>query len=243
MELTSQHIIGELVAQDYRCASVFQSYGIDYCCKGNRTLSEVCEARHIDPEVLMEAIRQVTVSQEDTGHDYNAWPLDLLADYIEEKHHRYAELKIREIPPLLDKLVKVHGAQHPELGKVKTLFNLSAGEMVTHMKKEELVLFPFIRKMVKLSQAKRSLSIPYFGTVRNPIAVRQQEHEAEGDFFREITALTDQYTPPYDACTTYLSTLSMLKDFEKDLHLHIHLENNILFPKAVEMEKKLLCIH
>ncbi|MFN8237520.1 MAG: hemerythrin domain-containing protein, partial [Chitinophagales bacterium] len=116
----------------------------------------------------------------------------------------------------------------------------TAGELTAHMKKEELMLFPFIRKMAKAQTTKEKVSTPMFGTVQNPIAMMHQDHDTEGERFRKIAALTQNYTPPADACNTYRVTFALLKEFEEDLHLHIHLENNILFPKAIELEKSIL---
>lgn len=156
-----------------------------------------------------------------------------------KKHHRFVETKIQEILPYLDKITRVHGGHHPELEEVNQLFKESAGELTKHMKKEELILFPFIRKMVKAQQSGEAAQAP-FGTVQNPISAMMQEHDTEGERFRQIAELTHNYTTPEDGCNTYNVTLSLLKEFEEDLHLHIHLENNILFPKAIALEKTLL---
>ena len=236
MEISINSIIGNMVAKDYRMASVFQSYGIDYCCNGNRTIREVCNERNIEPELLIENLNKITGENGTRKTDYNSWPLDLLADYIEKTHHRYVESKIQEIKPLLQKIVSVHGQQHPELKKVEKLFCESADELTVHMKKEELMLFPFIRKIAQHPNEK--LTAP-FGSVKNPIAMMHQEHNLEGERFRQISSLTNNYTPPADACNTYRVTFALLKEFEEDLHLHIHLENNILFPKSMEMESAL----
>lgn len=241
MNITEQSIIGELVAQDYRTASVFKNQGIDFCCNGNRTIADACEKKKIDSSPLIETLQQTVKQNGNTvATDYNAWPLDLLADYIEKKHHRYVEQKIQEITPFLHKVARVHGDRHPELLEVEQLFNESAGELAMHMKKEELVLFPVIRKMVKAQDAGELMNRPAFGTVENPIAMMHHEHDTEGERFRKIFQLTQNYTPPPDSCNTYRVTFALLKEFEEDLHMHIHLENNILFPKAIETEKTLL---
>lgn len=239
MTITEKSIVGELVAQDYRTASVFKNHGIDFCCNGNRNIADACEKKNIESNALIEKLEQVVQQNNNQSTDFNTWELDLLADYIEKKHHRYVEQKIQEIKPFLNKVVKVHGSQHPELPEVEQLFNGSAGELTAHMKKEELILFPFIRNMVKAKNANEAFNPPPFGTVQNPVAMMQHEHDVEGERFRKISALTQNYTPPADACNTYRVTFALLKEFEDDLHLHIHLENNILFPKAVEMEKTL----
>lgn len=236
MHISNQTIIGELVAFDYRAAQVFKQNGIDFCCNGNRTIGEACDKKKIDSNVLITTLEQSLTQKNDDGADYNAWPADLLADYIEKKHHRYVQEKIQEIHPFLSKVVKVHGAEHPELEEVFTLFNESAGELTAHMKKEELILFPYVRKMIG---GGGSHMPPAFGTVENPIRMMMHEHDGEGERFRKIAALTNNYTPPADACNTYRVSFALLKEFEEDLHMHIHLENNILFPKAIAIEKQL----
>ena len=239
MDISEKTIVGELVARDYRTASVFQSFGIDFCCKGGRPIDEACAAKQVAAADVVDALQQAVRNPADNSPDFNAWPIDLLADYIEKTHHRYVERRTQEIMPFLQKVVRVHGDRHPELFDVERLFTASAGELAMHMKKEELVLFPYIRKMVEAGLAGDDLTPPAFGTVSNPIAMMHHEHDTEGERFRQIAGLTDDYTPPADACNTYRVTFALLKEFEEDLHRHIHLENNILFPKAVALESHL----
>ncbi|MCZ8284166.1 MAG: iron-sulfur cluster repair di-iron protein, partial [Bacteroidia bacterium] len=236
MNTTKENTIGEMVADDYRTAGVFQSFGIDFCCKGNQTIDEVCESKNISKSLLYNDLEKVKISEDNPARDYKFWPLDLLADYIEKKHHRYVEDKTPVLKQYLDKICTVHGKNHPELFEIKDLFNQSANELAAHMKKEELILFPFVRKMAIATQENQPSPQPPFGTVQNPIKTMMHEHDTEGEIFRRIEKLTDNYTPPLDACNTYKVTFALLKEFETDLHLHIHLENNILFPKSIEME-------
>ena len=140
--MKGNQIIGELVAKDYRTASIFKKYSIDFCCQGNRTIEEACEKKNIDTKKVLEDLVAMMESKSESTTDYQSWPLDLLADYIEKKHHRYVQEKTLEIQPYLDKICKVHGERHPELLKIKEEFNASAGELAAHMKKEELILFP-----------------------------------------------------------------------------------------------------
>jgi regulator of cell morphogenesis and NO signaling len=233
---TEEKNIGELVAQNYRTAAVFKKYKIDFCCNGNRSILEACQAKNIDVRKVAEEIEEAEKSTAGGTIDFNAWDLDLLTDYIEKKHHRYVEQTIPVLLQYLDKLRKVHGPQHPELMEIHTEFNECAGALTAHMKKEELILFPFIRNMVKARQLHQSLQTPSFQTVENPIHMMMHEHDVEGERFRKIAELSNEYTPPADACGTYSVTFSLLKEFEDDLHAHIHLENNILFPKAVKLE-------
>jgi len=238
MTIDTKITIGEIVAEDFRTASVFSKYGIDFCCKGNRTLEEVCEKKNISVSELIEGLALASSSITGNATDYLSWPTDLLIDYIEKKHHRYVEEKTPVLLQYLDKLCKVHGERHPELFIIHELFSASAGELAAHMKKEELLLFPFIKKMLKAKNDNVPLERPHFGTVENPVAMMKDEHVTEGERFEEIAALSDNYTPPADACSTYRVTFAMLKEFEQDLHMHIHLENNILFPRAIALEKE-----
>ncbi|SFI84381.1 iron-sulfur cluster repair di-iron protein [Olleya namhaensis] len=232
----SQKEIGQFVAEDFRTAALFSKYKIDFCCRGNRTVEEVCTKNNIDSNLLLDELDAIMRSTTGQNIDYQSWPIDLLVDYIQKKHHRYVEEKTPILRQFLAKLCKVHGANHPELFKINDLFTASAGELASHMKKEELILFPFIKKMVKVKLSNGVLQAPAFGSVDSPIAMMMHEHDNEGVRFREIAELTADYTPPADACNTYKVTYAMLDEFEKDLHLHIHLENNILFPKAKALE-------
>ena len=233
MKITEQTIIGDLVASDYRTASVFKKQGIDFCCSGNRTIAEACDKKEVEAAALVQTLEEVTKQNAASTADYNTWPLDLLADYVEKKHHRYVKEKIVEIMPYLTKVARGHGERHPELAEVLDLFRGCAEEMTSHMEKEEQIVFPFVRSMIMGNFAQQS-----FGTVQNPISVMMNEHTAEGERFRRISTLTNEYTAPDDACNTYRVTYALLKEFEDDLQLHIHLENNILFPKSVMMEQK-----
>lgn len=239
MKISEDQIIGDLVAKDYRAASVFKKYGIDFCCQGNRTVLDACGKSDTDTATILAELTNVVGGQENDVVDYNSWPIDLLADYIEKKHHRYVQDKIVEIKPYLDKICKVHGDRHPELFEIQEHFNASAGELTAHMKKEEFILFPFVRKMAVAKHEHIKIEAPHFGTVENPVQVMMQEHTNEGERFRKIDALSNHYTVPQDSCSTYAVTYALLKEFESDLHLHIHLENNILFPKAIALEKAL----
>ncbi|KAA5827698.1 iron-sulfur cluster repair di-iron protein [Algibacter amylolyticus] len=234
----AQKEIGQFVADDFRTAAVFSKYKIDFCCNGNRTVEEACDKKGIDSNMLVDELNEVLKSGTNESIDYKSWPLDLLAEYIEKKHHRYVEEKIPVLRQFLDKLCRVHGERHPELFKINDLFTASAGELASHMKKEELILFPFVKRMVNATIKNEAIQSPQFGTVENPIAMMKHEHDTEGERYREIAELTNNYNPPADACNTYKVTYAMLDEFEKDLHLHIHLENNILFPKAVKLEQQ-----
>lgn len=238
LQKESQKHIGQFVADDFRTAAVFAKYKIDFCCNGNRTIDEACEGKGIDRGKIITELEAVLNSKTEQSIDYKSWPLDLLAEYIEKKHHRYVEEKIPVLRQFLDKLCKVHGERHPELITINELFTASAGELASHLKKEELILFPFVKRMVKAKMESTEIQSPQFETVENPIELMMQEHDNEGERFRQIAELSNNYNPPADGCNTYKVTFAMLQEFEQDLHLHIHLENNILFPGAIELEKQ-----
>lgn len=236
-----QDTIGSIVAEDYRTAPVFSKFQIDFCCKGGRTIEEVCNAKGIDPEILIEALLEV---KNNAGlpdeNDVRVWSASKLADYIETVHHGYVRNTMPVLGTYLKKVATVHGDRHPELKEIFALFSECTVDLLNHMIKEETVLFPSIKKMDRLAASGEKLTAPFFfGTVENPIAMMRHEHSAEGDRFEKITLLTNNYTPPEDACNTYRVSFAKLREFEEDLHRHIHLENNILFHKAVELEQYL----
>lgn len=237
MEITEKTTVGEIVAHDFRTATLFSKLGIDFCCRGHRTLSEISEKKSLNISDLQHNLEEILQKKDGNSIDFKSWPLDLLADYIEKTHHRFIEEKTPAILLFLSKLCKVHGERHPELFEINRIFTESAQDLAAHMKKEELILFPFIRKMVNARITNQPIERPHFGTVENPIEMMKHEHDTEGERFRQIARLTENYVPPADACSTYKTTFLMLDEFEQDLHKHIHLENNILFPNAQVLEK------
>lgn len=235
MNITTESIVGEIVAHDFRTAEVFKSNRIDFCCRGNRSIAEVCQKNQMSTADLIEKLNASLKNTENGQIDFRSWDPDLLIDFIEKKHHRYVEKTIPILLGYLQKIAKVHGESHPELLQIESLFAASATDLLHHMQKEEQVLFPFIRQMLN----EESQIQPFFGTVKNPISMMKEEHDQEGVRFREMAALSNDFNPPADACGTYTVAFAMLQEFESDLHQHIHLENNILFPKAIELEKSL----
>ena len=237
MKLTSKTTIGEIVADDFRTAAIFTKFHIDFCCKGHRTIEEVCKKRDIKESVLIEHIEKAKTSSANQSFDYKSWTADMIADYITKIHHRYVEEKSPIILQYLNKLCGVHGAIHPELHEIHTIFSKTYLDLTAHMKREELVVFPFIKKM-KIAHSKgQELETPPFFSIETPIATLRDDHITEGQRFKRIAALTNNYTPPINSCNTYKAAFAMLEEFDKDLKKHIHLENNILFPKAIELEK------
>ncbi|MCW5518804.1 iron-sulfur cluster repair di-iron protein [Aureitalea sp. L0-47] len=234
MKITEESMVGEIVASDYRTSTEFKKHSIDFCCNGNKTIKEACENKPIETNRLIGSLIEITSTSKESETNFSSWDMDLLADYIEKKHHRYVESRIPEIKAHLKKVVSVHGCNHPELIEIEKHFLDSAEELTKHMKKEELILFPYIRKLAIASTP----ITPPFGTVENPIDMMMKEHDNEGERFRLIADLSNNYTPPEEACATYTVAFALLKEFEEDLHKHIHLENNILFPKAITTERQ-----
>lgn len=238
MEINKENLVGEIVASNYQTATVFKKYGIDFCCNGNRSIENACKGQDIDSTILIEELKEVDAKVQ-ADHDYESWNIGFLSDYIYNNHHRYVERKIPEIKGHLDKICQVHGDNHPELFEIRNLFSDSANELTMHMKKEEIILFPYFRKLVEALESGDPILSGQFKSAESPIAVMHKEHDNEGERFRRINQLTNNYTIPEDACGTYQVTFSLLKEFEEDLHKHIHLENNILFSKALKIEKEL----
>jgi regulator of cell morphogenesis and NO signaling len=232
--------VGQVVAGDYRTASVFNKYNIDFCCNGGISLKQACEKNQLSYESLSQELIRATHDNSVSKIDFDQWGVEELITHILENHHSYIREKSPVIMQFLYKLCKVHGSRHPELFTITNLFEGSVRDLQHHMLKEENILFPEIIRMVKAKQNGDFLLPPSFGSVRNAVTMMEDEHENEGERFREIARLSSQYTTPADGCTTYRVAFEMLSDFEKDLHLHIHLENNILFKKAMGMESEVI---
>ena len=239
MKITPERTVGSIVAEDYRAAAVLTKYGIDFCCKGGRSVQEVCEKQNIDHHKLAADITATLARDAKAGDDVRTWPLDQLADHVETVHHRYVEERGPILQQFLDKLCRVHGDRHPELFTIQEEFTTCIGAMAMHMKKEELILFPFVRNLARSERNGEPFRAPHFGTVENPVRAMMADHDDEGERFVRMNGVSGNFTPPADGCTTYATAFRMLREFEEDLHLHIHLENNIMFPRAIELEKRL----
>ncbi len=230
--------VAELVAEDYRKAGVFKKHGIDFCCGGGRSVRAVCEKKGLDYETLAAELRQV--EQAPPAHDDAAWTLDGLVRHIVETHHRYVRENIPLIREFTAKVARVHGHANPEVVRIAELFDAVAAELEVHMMKEEQVLFPYIERLAAAQRHGERPARPSFGTVQNPVRMMVAEHEEAGDLMKEIRRLSDDFTPPAHACNTYRVAYFKLEEFEADLHRHIHLENNILFPRAETVEEYLI---
>ena len=231
--------VAEIVSNNFHTSKIFETYDIDFCCQGNISLNEICQKKGLDKGIIIQELTTLNNNFENKETDYNNWSLDILSQHIENKHHKFIESQTPLIIKYLEKICQVHGKLHPELFNIQELFIQSASELSQHMKKEELILFPYIQKMKFSLNNNQPFEAAPFGTIQKPIQMMQHEHNTEGDIFKEIARLSSNYSPPSDACNSYIITYNLLKEFELDLHLHIHLENNILFPKAVKLETEL----
>ena len=231
--------LGQIAAKDLSKARVFKKYGLDFCCGGKKTVKEACKEKGLDVTKIEQELQQADRLQGSRPLPYNEWSLDFLADYIVNTHHSYVVKNLPDIRTYATKVMKVHGSRHPELVPVWKLVEQVYTEMMSHMVKEEKVLFPYIKELVAATNKIQPVQASHFGTVQNPINMMEMEHEVVGTCLAEIRELTNNYTLPEDACASYSLLYRMLDEFEEDLHLHVHLENNILFPKALDLEKKL----
>ncbi|MBK9636911.1 MAG: iron-sulfur cluster repair di-iron protein [Bacteroidetes bacterium] len=230
--------VGQIAATNYRNALLFKKYGIDFCCGGKKSLGDACEKKGIDINILEHELE--TISKENcTGTlAYSDWTPSFLAEYIINTHHTYVKDILPEMKFFSAKVANVHGQEHPELLKIQELVGAINEELTSHMMKEEQILFPYIKTLYEASLEKNFTPNAPFGTVKNPISMMVAEHEFAGSCLSQIRELTNDYTLPSEACGSYQLLYNMLHAFEEDLHLHIHLENNILFPSAIALENK-----
>ncbi|MCB0429089.1 MAG: iron-sulfur cluster repair di-iron protein [Flavobacteriales bacterium] len=230
--------VGAVVTTDYRTASVFRKHGIDFCCGGGKTIEKACQSKDANMSLLLDELNALSGETDTNESRYTEWPLTQLVDYIVDHHHVYTKRTLLELDQYLSKVEKVHGEHNPELKKIYHLFSLMAEELTVHMYKEESILFPYIQTLDEYWSKGQPAPKPGFGTIQYPIQMMEQEHEQAGDCMSEIRSLTNDYSPPSHACNTYRVSFKLLEEFEKDLHMHVHLENNILFPRAIQLEKE-----
>ncbi|WP_276361922.1 iron-sulfur cluster repair di-iron protein [Daejeonella sp. H1SJ63] len=231
-----QKTIGEIAVRDLRKVEVFKKYGIDFCCGGKKTLAEVCNEKNIDAAKIQTELRSVETQEKVSGLSYSDWDLDFLADYIINTHHAYVRKYLPELNNYGTKVAQVHGNLHQELHQIDELIKEISRELTGHLEQEEKVLFSYIKKVVEA----RNSSMPLVKQEKDfekLIEDLESEHDFVGRAFDKIRELSNNYYLPADACGSYKLLYKMLQEFEDDLHLHIHLENNILFPKAIELEK------
>lgn len=239
MENFTNKTIREIALEAPQTTRVFEEFKIDYCCGGRKPFAEACEAAGVDAQKVADKLSQALSGAVETGEmnlpeRKNA---SELIDYIVGKHHVFAKNEIARLAPLLAKVCRKHGAQHAELFDIETAFHALAADLALHFKKEEAVLFPYIKQMEMAIAGELPFFAPPFGTVQNPVQMMMMEHDAAGDFLRQMRRFSADYTAPADACPSFRALYYGFAELEKDLHQHIHLENNVLFPQALEMEE------
>lgn len=240
MEIVQNATIKSIVTSDFRAAAIFEKYSLDFCCKGGVTIDQACSEKNIDPAAVYADLSQLESTAHENTPYYSEWPLDELIDYIVNVHHKYVRESISVISAHTQKVATVHGSNHPEVVEIARHFEAVAAELQRHMMKEEHMLFPYVKSLVRAKRKEGTFISPPFGTAQNPIRMMEAEHRAAGDELYVVRSLSNNYIPPEDACTTYRVSFQELQQFERDLHQHVHLENNILFPKAIALEQELV---
>jgi regulator of cell morphogenesis and NO signaling len=237
MSMTATTTVRELALGIPNATRTFEKLGIDYCCGGSKTLEEACTSANLPAEDVLKSLASAEpapLNQED--RNWQVQPLADLVDHIIIEHHKYTREEIARLGPLFDKVCSVHGKNHSELLQMRDIFQGLAQELSSHMMKEEMILFPYIVRMEEATVQKSQVLPPPFGTVQNPVAMMVHEHDFAGQALRTLRKASAGYAAPEDACASFRRLYKALEDLEADLHQHIHLENNILFPRAIEME-------
>jgi regulator of cell morphogenesis and NO signaling len=238
MMLSPDRTVRDVVLELPQATRVFEKLKIDYCCGGDKPLGEACATAGVEVGNLERMLAEAGQAeiQSNGAFDFQKATLVELIGHILDKHHVYTKEEMARLEPLIDKVISAHGENHPELRSLGELFEQLCADLKPHMFKEEQILFPYIIEMERSALQNRPAPIAPFGTVNNPIRMMMMEHETVGELLRELRGLSSNYTVPPDGCISYQTLYQALEAFEQDLHQHIHLENNILFPRAIELE-------
>lgn len=238
MTINTSSTISELASSAPGAIRVFEQFGIDYCCGGERPLDVACTKAGISVDDVVRSIEDAAREMEDKdrGIDWQNRSMTALVDHIVAEHHVFTREELVRIERLLDKVVSRHGANHPELTTLSVQFFQLKQELLPHMLKEEQVLFPYLERLEAAVQTAREVQPPFFATVLNPVRMMRNDHEVAGELLARIRETTGNFTLPPDGCASFDALYQGLREFEADLHQHIHLENNILFPKAIATE-------
>lgn len=238
MDVLRTERVGGIVARDYRAAGLLERHDIDFCCGGDATLEDACRAAGVDVDHVIAELAELSAEAAEAAERWESRDLDELTRHIVRTHHAYITSAIPIISGHLHTVARVHGMRHHEMIEAARWFDRLADELVPHMRKEEMVLFPRIEDLVRACRSGRAPACDVPGSLESPIDAMRDEHEEAGEAMRQIRRLTNNFVPPDDACTTYHATLNELAAFEADLHRHVHLENNILFPRASELARR-----
>ena len=237
MQVTNK-TIREIALEAPLTTRVFEEFKIDYCCGGRVDFAEACVNAGVDPGSVQEKLESVLRSSKPANESIeSSRPADLI-DHIVKTHHVFTRAELGRLGPLMEKVARKHGDAHPELLEIQEKFNALNDDLLPHMAKEEMILFPYIKELDNASTTGRSATPPHFGTVRNPVRMMMLEHDVAGDLLPRMRSLSSDYAIPEGACPSFAALYAGLEDLEKDLHRHIHLENNVLFEQAIEMEGK-----
>ena len=236
--ITTGMTVREVAIELPQATRLFEKFKIDYCCGGNRPLSEACASAGVDLDNVMEMLTEVTPPDEAVV-DFQNISLPELITHILETHHVFTKSEMDRLQALADKVLAAHGGNHPELVHLDELLTRLCADLKPHMFKEEQILFPYMLALARATTENRAAPFAPFGTVNNPIRMMMREHDTAGEILRDLRTVTSDYKVPADACISYQTLYQALENFERDLHQHIHLENNILFPKALELESTL----
>ena len=234
-----QTAVGQIVADEFATAKVFRRYGIDFCCHGSTPLAEACAQAGIDVDTVIGELSKGAQTN-GGGIPFASWPLDLLIDYVLKIHHRGIREKGPGLLSLIRKVREAHGTNHPELYEIDELMRFSLEDLENHLQKEENVLFPYLYELFEAAREGRGISPMHCGSIANPIRVMTQEHENEGERYLYIQRLTHDFQVPEDACASYRLMLEELAEFMNALFEHIHIENNILFPRFIKIEREVV---
>lgn len=242
LKIEPSSFITDIVKYDYRTADVFRKYDIDFCCGGKWPLESICQNKNLDTDSIVKELQNIVMqTASNAALDFDSWDVDFLADYILNVHHRYANRALPEIKEQVTKFLDGHRKKFPELEEVEVIVKKFLKEIPPHMKQEEEIFFPYIKQIFYAHKNRESYARLLIRTLRKPLEeVMLKEHETTGSNLHRLRTVTDNYTPPENACLTHKVTFSKLKELDKDLVQHIHLESNILFPKAIAMEQELL---
>lgn len=238
MENIDNKTVAEVVTENIKTADIFKKNGIDFCCGGHVSVKEICTKKGVDYNAIKEELANID-NPPSNAHDFNSWDLDFLADYIINTHHKYVVEANDLIIQYSDKVAKVHGHHYTEVIEINNLFHEIADELNMHMNKEEMMLFPYIKQLAEAKKNGSKIAPSPFGSIQNPINMMEDEHVGAGDILGKIAVLSNNHTPPAEACNTFRALYAKLEEYQNDLFQHIHLENNILFPKAIKLEAEL----
>jgi len=232
--------VKDIVLNNFKTVEIMEKYGIDFCCKGKKEITKALDEKNIDRESFFQELDNVYLTNSNNVERFETWDLIFLSQYIVNNHHTYVKEAIPRILTHTNKVANRHGEKYPFLHEVNDLFVKVANEMTLHMDKEEKILFPLVKYIVDCKKFNERPKNQGYGSIKAPIMKMEQEHDLAGELLSKIRNVTHNFNLPEDACTTFYITYQELDEFEKDLHKHVHLENNILFPQAIKIEEELL---